>query len=424
MKCEKCNAEFAVKEQAKANGCCPSCGAKLTAVDYCGDIKAWLWYQYRSPMPLSMIFAYIYLFGGGGLALMMVLAADSGMWTVTDPAGWLLVVAVTLIFVLPLCVLFFAPSARGWRAVLRGDVLAYEAEVESDKPTLLKCQSCNSEFSLWKLAWKKGCCPSCGEKIPVSEYCPGVPNRRWWRLFRAAPLGLKLTAIILALLVCWSVFNFLLAALPIMMSEGRGSLVQGVAIYVVVLLMLCHMLKAVVRGSIPYVCILALGVLGWWVADSFSEFLVVFVLLEIFLLSFLTPAARRWGRKIREEDLAYWIAARSGAFSFWRMVAKYTLKKVAIGALLVVCLGTCAYTPESIAIMCDWLKYRSEEVMSCLHSGGSPLKEGVCCLPRYKGHASTCGVGGSATNSTVRNNTDRFRVCCLSLTLRNLGVEY
>lgn len=64
------------------------------------------------------------------------------------------------------------------------------------------------------------------------------------------------------------------------------------------------------------------------------------------------------------------IAARSGAFPFWRMAAKYILKKIAIGALLVVCLGTCAYTPESIGIMCDWLMYRAEEVMSCLCPGG------------------------------------------------------
>ena len=366
MKCEKCNAAFTHKEQAKAKGCCPSCGEKLPASSYRDDAKAWRWYQYHSPMPLSRVLSYLYLVGGGGLALLIVLeAVDLRLWTVTDPTGWLSVVAVALIFVLPLCALFFTPSARGWRAKLRGDMLAYEAAVKSGKSALLKCKTCNSEFSLWKLAWKKGCCSSCGEKIPVSDYCPRVPDRRWWRLFRGAPLGLKLSAIFLVLLGCFGVFNFLLAGLPIMMAECRGACVQGIAIFIVLLVMLFHMLKAVVRGSIPSVCIMALGVLGWWVADSFSEFLVVFVLLEIFLLSFLTPAARRWGRKIREEDLAYWIAARSGAFSFWRMVAKYTLKKVAIGALLVVCLGTCAYTPESIAIMCDWLKYRSEEVMSC-----------------------------------------------------------
>ena len=369
MKCENCNSEFGIKEQARAKGCCPSCGVKLPASAFRDDAKTWRWYQYHSPMPLSMIFAYLYLICGGMLALLIVLESlDLRLWTVTDPAVWSSVIMAALIFLLPLFVLFFTPSARRWRAILRGDVLAYEAEVESDKPTLFKCQSCNSEFSLWKLAWKKGCCPSCGEKIPVSEYCPGVPNRRWWRLFRAAPLGLKLSAIILALLVCWSVFNFLLAALPIMMSEGRGSLVQGIAIYVVVLLMLCHMLKAVVRGSVPYVCILALGALGWEVADSFRESLVVLLSVEIFLLSFLLPASRRWARKIRVENLSYWIAARSGAFSFRRMVVKYTLKKMAIGALLVVCLGTCAYTPESIGIMCDWLMYHSEEV--CLFVKG------------------------------------------------------
>ena len=31
MRCEKCKAEFTIKEQAKAKGCCPSCGVKLTA---------------------------------------------------------------------------------------------------------------------------------------------------------------------------------------------------------------------------------------------------------------------------------------------------------------------------------------------------------------------------------------------------------
>ena len=360
MKCEKCNAEFTIKEQAKAKGCCPTCGEKLPASAYRDDAKAWRWYQYHSPMPLSVILAYVYLFGGGGLALMMVLeAVDLGLWTLADTAVWPSVIMAALIFLFPLFVLLFTPSARRWQAMLRGDMLAYEAAIKSGRSTLLKCKTCNAEFSLWKLAWKKGCCTSCGEKIPVLDYCPRVPDRRWWRLFRGAPLGLKLSAICLILLGCWGVFNFLLSGLGILMAEGRGVLVQGIAIYVVLQLMLFHMLKAVVRGSIPYVCIMALAALGCAVADSFGEFLVVFVPLEILLLSFLTPAARRWGRKIREEDLAYWIAARSGAFPFWRMVAKYTLKKMVIGALLVVCLGTCAYTPESIGLMCDWLMYRS-----------------------------------------------------------------
>ena len=140
---------------------------------------------------------------------------------------------------------------------------------------------------------------------------------------------------------------------------------SGLAIYVVVLLMLFHMVKAVVKGSIPYVCIIALGVLGLWAAvGSFQKCLVVFLMLELVLFSFLLPASRRWARKIREEDLACWIAARSGALPFRRMVAKYILKKMVIGALLLVCIGLWACGPESIEKMCDWLKHRSEEVMS------------------------------------------------------------
>lgn len=249
MKCEKCNAEFALKEQAKAKGCCPSCGMKLPAFAYRDDAKAWRWFQYHSPMPLSVILAYIYLIGAGGLAGVMVLeAADLGLWKVTDPTGWLSVVAVALIFVLPLCALFFTPSARGWRAKLRGDMLAYEAAVKSGKSPLHKCKTCNSEFTLWKLAWKKGCCSSCGEKIPVSDYCSGVPDRRWWRLFRDAPLGLKLSAIILVLLGCFAVFNFyFLAPSLVMMTSFCCMFIYGIAIYVVLLLMFFHVVKAVVK---------------------------------------------------------------------------------------------------------------------------------------------------------------------------------
>ena len=113
MKCEKCNAEFTVKEQAKTKGCCPSCGAKLTASAYCADAKARRWYRYHSPMPLNVILAYVYLIGGGMLALMIVVeSANLGLWTVADPAGWLSVITAALIFLLPFFDLFLMSSAR------------------------------------------------------------------------------------------------------------------------------------------------------------------------------------------------------------------------------------------------------------------------------------------------------------------------
>ena len=345
MKCEKCKAEFTIKEQAKAKGCCPSCGEKLPASAYRDDAKAWRWYQFHSPMPLRAILAYVYLYGGGGLALMITLeSANLGLWTVTDPAAWLSVIMAALIFLLPFFALVFTPPMRR---------------------SMYKCKTCNSEFTLRKLAWKKGCCPSCGEKIPVSDYCSGVPDRRWWRLFRDAPLGLKLSAIVLFLFGCFVVFNSYLAPSLIMMTSFCCMFIYGIAIYVVLLLMLFHMVKAVVKGSIPYVCIMAVGVLGLWAAlESFQKCLVVLLTLTLILLSFLLPASRRWARKIREGDLACWIAARSGALPFRRMVAKYILKKMVIGALLLVCIGLWACGPESIERMCDWLKHRSEEVMS------------------------------------------------------------
>ena len=85
MKCAQCKAAFTLKEQAKAKGCCPSCGEKLSASAYRDDAKAWRWYQYHSPMPLSMAFAYIYLVGGGMLALSLALEAadleEDGLFT-------------------------------------------------------------------------------------------------------------------------------------------------------------------------------------------------------------------------------------------------------------------------------------------------------------------------------------------------------
>ena len=245
----------------------------------------------------------------------------------------------------------------------------------------MKCEKCEAEFSLWKLAWKKGCCPSCGTRLPVSDYCPGVPDRRWWRLFRGAPLGLKLSAIILILLGFLTVFHFCFAGFQILMAEGRWALVQGVAFYVIFGVIILHVLRAVVRGRIPYVCIAALVTFSVYVTDAFAESLVVIVPLLIFALSFLTPAARRWRRKISDEDLAYWIAARSGAFPFWRKVALFVLKTTAMGLLLFGCMGVFALDPDSIERICDWINDRSVELVACLHPGGLPLREGTYYLP-------------------------------------------
>ena len=354
MKCEKCKAEFTIKEQVKAKGCCPSCGVKLPASAYRDDAKAWRWYQYHSPMPFNKILAYIYLCGGGMLSWsIMSLSADLGLWSLTDPTCYQSVITFLLVFLLPFFGLFSLPTA--------------------------KCANCGAEFTHWRLIWKKGRCPSCGEVVPVSD-CSGVPNRRWWRLFRAAPLGLKLLAGSLLLLGCSAVCHLLLAVfvyfhwevsklpplmeLPYWMYHGRAGLIQGVASYIVLGVLFSHLLRMVVRGRIPYFYIAALVPIGSLVADSHLEFLVISGSLLIFMLAFLTPASRRWARKIREEDLACWIAARSGALPFRRMVAKCILKKIVIGALLLVCIGLWACGPESIERMCDWLKHRSEEVMS------------------------------------------------------------
>lgn len=113
MKCEKCKAEFTIKEQAKAKGFCPSCGVQLTAEAYCNDARAWLWYQYRSSMPLSVFLWYVYLVGIVLLALMIApLSSDWGLWTAMNPTAQFYLVVSLPIFLLTLLVLFFMPSAR------------------------------------------------------------------------------------------------------------------------------------------------------------------------------------------------------------------------------------------------------------------------------------------------------------------------
>ena len=113
MKCEKCNAEFTLKEQAKAKGFCPSCWVQLTAEAYCNDARAWLWYQYRSPMTLSVFLWYVYLVGIVLQVLMIApLSSDWGLWTAMNPTAQFYLVASLPIFLLPFFALVFMPSAR------------------------------------------------------------------------------------------------------------------------------------------------------------------------------------------------------------------------------------------------------------------------------------------------------------------------
>ena len=144
MKCEKCKAEFTVKEQANSKGCCPSCGEKLSASAYCNDSKAWLWYLYHSSMPLSVMLAYIYLVVGGVLAFVILSeSVDCALWAV--------------IATLPFFVLFFMPSARRWRAKCRADAVVYKAAVKSGKLSLRKYRIVMATIGLVVILGLFGC---------------------------------------------------------------------------------------------------------------------------------------------------------------------------------------------------------------------------------------------------------------------------
>ena len=59
----------------------------------------------------------------------------------------------------------------------------------------IKCKVCERQFKTKKLSGTKGRCPSCGTLVPVSDYCAYIPERRWWHLFSAAPIGMKCVAL-------------------------------------------------------------------------------------------------------------------------------------------------------------------------------------------------------------------------------------
>ena len=86
----------------------------------------------------------------------------------------------------------------------------------------IKCKECERQFKTKKLPGIKGKCPSCGALVPVSDYCTYIPERRWWHLFSAAPIGMKCVA-----LLCSIICAFFLPcqALLVIYELFRGAII-------------------------------------------------------------------------------------------------------------------------------------------------------------------------------------------------------
>ena len=221
----------------------------------------------------------------------------------------------------------------------------------------MKCQKCESEFTLKKLAKTMGRCPSCGALVPVSDYCTCIPERRWWRLFSAAPIGMKSVALLCSvvcafflpcqvLLVVYKLFEGRYCHEGLHMMFGAGfHLALGCAGFFIAPV-LVPMIWGALRGRIPYVSFVILAVFWgcWYLVESAGPDTALWIfylscLAVLLLIPYFTPAAIRWRTRCREEGRAFSVAVRSGADLTILEVREYPLKKVSIGVYLVLVLA-------------------------------------------------------------------------------------
>ena len=221
----------------------------------------------------------------------------------------------------------------------------------------IKCKECERQFKAKKLPGTKGKCPSCGALVLVSDYCAYIPERRWWHLFSAAPIGMKCVALLCsiicafflpcqALLVIYELFKgrYYYEGLHMMFGEGFHLTLGCVGFFITPVLM--PMIWGAVRGRIPYVSFVILVVFWgcWYLVESAGPDMALWIfylscLAILLLIPYFTPAAIRWRTRCREERRAFSAAVRSGADLTTLEVREYPLKKVAIGVCLVLVLA-------------------------------------------------------------------------------------
>ena len=61
----------------------------------------------------------------------------------------------------------------------------------------MKCEKCKAEFTIKGQAKTKGCCPSCGVKLPASAYCGDARTWWWYRYHSPMPLSMAFAYIYL-----------------------------------------------------------------------------------------------------------------------------------------------------------------------------------------------------------------------------------
>ena len=174
-------------------------------------------------------------------------------------------------------------------------------------------------------------------------------------MYSAAPLSLKLAALFLAIvgLIAMGAMGYGLAG-NIYVGDRKETVFLASMIAAVGLVVFGPMMRAVVRGRLPYVFMAALVALGLWGSGSLEDILIVVVPCLVFAIPFIMPASRRWCERCRLEDAAYRMARRSGVDLSALQMSEHPLKCSAASIFFIVSLGlflgavqsTCAFVEE------------------------------------------------------------------------------
>ncbi len=208
----------------------------------------------------------------------------------------------------------------------------------------IKCKQCEGAFTLKELSKAKGRCPSCGTLMRVSDYCAYVPERRWWRLFSAAPVSMKLVILLCSILCAFFLpCQVLTAIYPLLEDRYYYDDLHITFGWLGFFLMpiLLPVIWGDVRGRVPFVSLAAVAVYYTYsyITGNIAIIVSLLGLAIVFLPLYFAPSAIRWRTRRREERLAFAIAAKSGADLSELEVREYPLKKVAICIYLILVLG-------------------------------------------------------------------------------------
>lgn len=179
------------------------------------------------------------------------------------------------------------------------------------------CDECGGEFSLKELDVAEGRCPKCGETVMVSKYCHFVPEKRFWRLYSAAPVSVKILVVLYGLFL----------ALSISTGIARANCATGLDVIVVLggvslacaffVMLMSKLVQGKALAVTIFNCLMsgvsALIALGCFVNGDGGVVSVSFGLLAggLFLVPLFLPSTRKWIRERKTERLAYRIARTS-----------------------------------------------------------------------------------------------------------------